>query len=140
MFSATRSDGHDTKALTSYPPRCQLATCPTHRTCAQHSTNVTLHTPLHTPIAHLLLLLLLSPSPSPSPTSHLLLSSLLSPSAMSPSSTARPFPLSRAPVSSCSPGQSTPTETPPVPEQVELPSAPWRPSDSAWRRPCCDRP
>src|SRR5258708_19617085 len=60
-------------------------------------------------------------SPSPSPTSHPPPSSVLSPSAMSPSSTTCPFPLSRAPVPSCSPGQSMPTETPPIPEQVELP-------------------
>src|SRR5260221_6130961 len=61
-------------------------------------------------------------SPSPSPASHLPPSSILSPSAMSPSSTTCPFPLSRVSVPSCSPGQSMPTETPPIPEQVELPT------------------
>src|SRR5260221_774089 len=61
------------------------------------------------------------PAHPPPPASHLPPSSILSLSAMSPSSTTCPFPLSRALVPSHSPGQSMPTETPPVPEQVELP-------------------
>src|SRR5258706_7704892 len=53
MHSATWSDGQDMKAWMRKPPGCQLVTCPTHWTCAKHSTNATLENPVHTPSASL---------------------------------------------------------------------------------------
>src|SRR5258708_18752499 len=53
MHSAIWSNGQDMKAWTRKPPGCQLVTCPTHWTCAKHSTNATLENPVHTPSASL---------------------------------------------------------------------------------------